>query len=156
MQIYSEIELDHGISVPLFFFLAKKSDLKIVPLSIAELDLKNHFHFGNLLRKKADLSSKKVGIISSLNLSHRHDETFPAGYHPLAKKFDNLVKQELKKKNLKSLLELSPEMIDAAQCCGYPALLVLLGTISEINFQTEILNYETSLGVGHLTVDFVI
>jgi len=156
VQIYSEEELDYGTSVPLFYFLNKKTDLKIIPLSISELDLSNHFQFGNLIRKKADLSTKKVGIISSLHLSHRHDDSNPHGYHPDGKKFDNEIKQGLKKKELDKLIELPQELISNAQSCGYPALLTLLGTISEINYTTDILSYETVLGIGHLTVEFVI
>ncbi len=154
INIYSEEKLDYGLNVPLYFFLQSNRNFKIIPLSLADLGKDEHYKFGKLLRKQIDLSSKKVAIISSLNLSHRHDKNYPGGYHQSSKKFDNEIKTDIKNKDLSSLLTLPDDIIKDALSCNFNSLLVLAGLLSEINYSPILLNYEIKLGIGHLTAEF--
>lgn len=154
IQIYSETELDYGLNVPLFFLLQNNHSLKIIPLSLAELNKKEHFKFGQLLRKQIDLSAKKIAVISSLNLSHRHDKNYPGGYHQDSKKFDNEIKSHIKENNLTDLLNLPDDLINNALSCNFNSLMILAGLLSEFNYSSSMLNYEITLGIGHLTAEF--
>jgi len=52
------------------------------------------------------------------------------------------------------LINISPDLVKEAGTCGVRSLLVLLGVIKNMNYETEVLSYEYPLGVGYLTVNF--
>jgi len=156
IQIYSEENLDYGTSVPLFHLMKNNFNFKIIPISPADLDKESHFKFGQLLRKQIDLTSKKIAVISSLNLSHRHDQAYPGGYHQDGKKFDTEIKEKIKDKNMTDLLNLPDDVIQNAASCSFSSIIILAGLLSEINYQPEIIDYEIKLGIGHLVAEFKI
>lgn len=163
VHVYAEKKLDYGTSVPLFHLFNGQSAPdsataapRLIPISTSKLGFENHFHFGELLRKKIDNTSKRVGVIASLHLSHTLDKISPAGFSPQGKVFDQKVIRCLRNKDFSSLMHLPLELMQEAEPCGFSSLFVVLGIIEKMNYQTEIYSYETSFGIGHLVVEFTL
>jgi len=155
------IELDHGSLVPLYFLSQGSPNFKLVHLAFSFLDFKIHYNFGKTLKKAIDSYSlintnKKIGIVASGDLSHRLLANAPGGYSPEGKKFDKKLIDLIEKKDIKGILNLDPDFIEAAGECGFRSILILLGALDGLNWEPEILSYEGPFGVGYLVVNFKI
>ena len=149
-------ELDHGTLVPLYYLSKHHPNFKVVPIAYSFLDLKTHFQFGQLLQKTIEHSNilQNVGIIASGDLSHRLTPDAPAGYSPRGKEFDEKIVELLKKKDVKGILNMDPDLVEEAGECGYRSIIILLGVLSGLNWQPELLSYEGPFGVGYLVMNF--
>lgn len=153
LRIYEEMELDHGMLVPLYY-LTKNQKPKIVPLANSLLDNSWHYIFGKILGEIAKESNKKIGIVTSGDLSHRLLPEAPAGYSPRGKKFDEILVKFLKEKKIEEILNMDEGLIEEAGECGLKPVIILLGALSEIeNWELEILSYEGPFGVGYLVAN---
>lgn len=147
-------ELDHGVLVPLYYLAQKYTNFKVVPLAYSYLDLETHFKFGKILQKSAIASKCRIGIIASGDLSHRLTPDAPAGYSPAGKEFDEELIEMLKKKDVKGILNMDPDLVEEAGECGYRSIIILLGALDGLNWQPEIISYEGPFGVGYLVANF--
>lgn len=154
IQAIENPELDHGILVPLYYVTKGYTNIKLVPLSFSILDLDVHFQFGKNLFEIINQSKKKIAVIASGDLSHRLTPSAPAGYSPKGKEFDKKLVDLLKKKDIKGILNLDPELIEEAGECGLRSIIILLGILDKIDYQVEILSYEGPFGVGYLVAQF--
>ena len=147
-------KLDHGVSVPLSLLTTHYKNIKLLPLSYALLDLKTHFEFGQLLKEAIQENTKQVAVVASGDLSHRLTSESPAGFAKEGALFDEAVREAIKNKNLATLFNLDQTIIDQAQECGLKPLVTLLGILHGLNYDPEILSYESPLGIGYLTCNF--
>jgi len=147
-------ELDHGVLVPIYYLAQGKSDIKIVNISYSDLRLKEHYEFGELIHNAINNYQGKVGFVASGDLSHRLIPEAPAGYAPEGKKFDQRLTNLIKNNNEKEIMEIDPELREKAGECGYRSLIILLGVLSNLNWDSEILSYEGPFGVGYLVASF--
>ncbi|MFA6536857.1 MAG: AmmeMemoRadiSam system protein B [Patescibacteria group bacterium] len=154
IQLFSEQNLDHGISVPLFHLLKNKKNYRLVPINYNTNDQEMLFAFGEALKEASFDSPKRVAIILSGDLSHRLAYDSPHGFSPQAKEFDKKIIQLLKKNNLENFKNIDGKMIQEALPCLFPGLYILLGALAKMNCQFEILNYEAPFGVGYLLGNF--
>jgi len=51
------------------------------------------------------------------------------------------------------IANLDHELIEKAAQCGYRSILILLGVLNNVSYQTEILSYEAPFGVGYLVAN---
>ncbi len=156
ITLFSEPKLEYGAGVPLALLTKKENPPRLIPLSRSGLDFKSHFSFGAALAEEIASSSKKIALLASANQSHRLSSLSPAGFSPRGEEFDALLQEALAAGNLARLISLDPELVKEAQPCGFRNLLILLGVLSEINFQSRLLSYEHPFGIGYLTVEFEI
>ena len=148
--------LDHGIMVPLYFFLESGLKCPLVPVSISFLPLEKMYLFGMALQAAAGESGgKRVAILASGDLSHRLLPTAPAGYHPDGKIFDESIQKAVRKMDPEVLLSLSDELIERAGQCGLRPLLMLMGAFDGYSVRSTIHYYEGPFGVGYLTAEFL-
>jgi len=150
IQLVSEPKLDHGAAVPLFYLTRKDNKRRIVPITYSMLNYQKHVDFGVALKEAIFHSDKRVALVASGDLSHRLSLQAPAGFSPQAKEFDKKLIQLLKKKNVESIVNLDPAMIEEAGECGLRSFLILLGAIKNMNYEFEVLSYEAPFGVGYL------
>ncbi len=152
----AEVALDHGVVVPLCYLFA---DYKcpLVSVSISGLDNKDHFKFGQVIRKAVDESGKKAMFIASGDLSHRLTPGAPAGYSKRGKVFDQEVVEIIKSGDLKRLFDIDVDLVSEAGECGLRSLFVLAGFYDNDETEGEVLSYEGPFGVGYLvgTVDTI-
>ncbi|OGF36782.1 AmmeMemoRadiSam system protein B [Candidatus Falkowbacteria bacterium RIFOXYC2_FULL_48_21] len=150
IQLVSELKLDHGAAVPLFYLTRKNNKRRIVPITYSMLNYQKHIDFGVALKEAIFGSDKRIAIIASGDLSHRLSFQSPAGFSPRAKEFDKKLIQLLKKKSVDGVVGLDPELIENAGECGLRSFLILLGAIQKMNYEFEVLSYEAPFGVGYL------
>jgi len=147
-------ELDHGALVPLYYLAKGHPNFKLVSMAFSYLDLKSHFEFGKILRQIIKSEQRPIGIIASGDLSHRLTPDAPAGFSPRGKEFDENLVELLKKRDVKGILNMNPELVEEAGECGYRSIIILLGALDGLNWQPEILSYEGPFGVGYLVAGF--
>jgi len=150
----TDVELDHGSMVPLFYLAKHLPDIKIVPLSFSELDYGKHYEFGKVIYEAISYSDRKVGLIASGDLSHRLTSDAPAGYSPFGKKFDDTIVNLLEAGNVNEILSMNANLIDNAGECGLRSIIIALGVLSNIQSKFEKLSYEGPFGVGYLVGKF--
>ena len=154
--IISSPHPDWGFNVPLFF-LAKDFKGEIQTYLMGLEEPKFYFEKGKKLYQKVGggLSSAKIAIIASGDLSHCLKEDGPYGFHPDGPKFDKDLIEALKKKDIEKILKLDDIYPEAGEC-GLRSFCFLLGILEEskIDWQPEILSYEGPFGVGYLVANF--
>ena len=72
----------------------------------------------------------------------------------MGEKFDNEFLQHLEKANLTEVFTMSRECIENAGECGRRSVLIMLGTMDEIDFKGYLLSYEKTFGVGYGIMKF--
>jgi len=146
---------DWGFNVPLYF-LAPDFKGKIEQRLIELEPLSFYFEEGKRLHKlKIENCKLKIALIASGDLSHCLRPDGPYGFHPDGPKFDKVLIEALKKKDIETILKLD-DMFPEAGECGLRSFCFLLGILeaSGINWQPEILSYEGPFGVGYLVANF--
>ena len=150
---------DWGFNVPLFFlapdFKGEKEEILIGLESP-----KFYFEKGREIYQKIDtgqtgVKTKKAAVIGSGDMSHCLKEEGPYGFNPDGPKYDKVLINALKKKDIETILKLD-EMYPEAGECGLRSFCFLLGILeaSGIDWQPEILSYEGPFGVGYLVMNF--
>jgi len=153
-QYNVHITLDHGAMVPLYFINRFYKDYSLVHITYAPLGDFELYKFGMSIKNAVDKLKEKAIIIASGDLSHRLKEDGPYGYNPLGEKFDNEFLQHLEKANLTEVFTMSRECIENAGECGRRSVLIMLGTMDEIDFKGYLLSYEKTFGVGYGIMKF--
>ncbi|MBI5732220.1 MAG: AmmeMemoRadiSam system protein B [Candidatus Magasanikbacteria bacterium] len=154
LALQSASVLDYGAAVPLFYLLRHLKNTRVVPMSYSLLDYKAHLDFGYFLKEIFMNSTKRIAVVASGDLSHRLSSASPVGFSPLAKKFDEMVLENLKTGNTAGLLSIDQKMCSEAAECGLRSLLILLGILRNVKYKLRILSYESPLGIGYLTAGF--
>ena len=152
--IISSPHSDWGFNVPLFF-LAKNFKGKIEKILIESESPEFYFNKGKKISN--DFNFHRLALISSGDLSHCLKKNGPYGFHPHGPEFDKELIECLKKKDIQNILKLNEKYPQAAQC-GLSSFCFVLGIMesSGINYQPEILSYQSPFGVGYLVVNFKI
>lgn len=146
-------DLDHGVTVPLYFIAQEYRDFKVLPISLSGLGGKEHYRFGILLREAIRQSDRNVVIIAGGNLSHKLSKNTPYGYSEDGVSFDQSIRKLLLAEDAKGFLTLSPKEIEKAAPCGINAYRTVLGTLDGFRFLPRILSYEAPLGIGYLCAE---
>lgn len=158
----TEHSLDYGASVPLALLRDRREDSKadsgvpipLSPIRISQTDVVIHFQFGSHLYEEIASSEKNVAILATGDLAHSHKVS---SLTERSVSFDHSLIQAIKGKDVETLLHpsgnLLPEPVDS---CSLKPLAVLLGSLGEQRYTPHILSYENSLGVGLLTLEFLL
>jgi AmmeMemoRadiSam system protein A len=143
-------DLDHGVLIPLNFFLEAGIDVPLIPMSIGMLPYEEMYAYGKAIAKACDRSGKRVAFVASGDLSHRLTKEAPAGYHPRGEEFDREVQKALQAGDVRKLVQMERGLIECAGECGLRPIITLLGTLDGYDFATDILSYEGPFGVGYM------
>ncbi len=143
-------DLDHGVSVPLYFLRINGWDGRVVALGYSFLSTEDHVRFGNCVREAIDEIGRPVAFIASGDLSHRLKPDAPAGYNPTAYIFDQEVIDAINCNSPERIINIDQELRQVAGECGYRSMLVALGTTQGLPLCCETLHYEAPFGVGYL------
>ncbi len=157
IQMLSETILDYGSGVPLYLLKNPGQTPKILVISPAEeLELTDHFAFGQKLGTILEASNKRLAIIASGDLSHRLKRKSPGGYSPKGPKFDNKLIEYLSDSEsaIENILKFDKRLILDASECGLKPIIINLGIVNHRNWQADILAYQTDFGVGYLSLEF--
>ncbi len=148
-------ELDHGVTVPLYYLTANLTRIKVLPIAYSLLDRLQQFGFGQVIAEvTAKDSKKRIAIIASGDLSHRLIPAAPAGYTPTGEKFDKQLIKALGKNDTQEILNFEEDFLEEAGECGYRSILILLGALNDLKTKPEVLSYQGPFGVGYAVVEF--
>lgn len=154
LTLYNATKLDYGTGIPLLYLLNNLSNVKIIPINNSQLNYEKHIQFGEYIKEICFKSPKRIGFIASGDLAHKLSDDDQA--QASGKEFDNLIIESLKNNNINQLINIKSEIIANTTTCSFRPLLILLGIIKNMNFKTEILSYESPVGIGYLTAQFLL
>ncbi|PIW75415.1 MAG: AmmeMemoRadiSam system protein B [Candidatus Portnoybacteria bacterium CG_4_8_14_3_um_filter_44_10] len=143
-------QLDHGSLVPLYYLTQDYHSAKVIPIAFSPLSLQTHFNFGQAIGEAIGKSDGKIAVVASGDLSHRVTPDAPVGYSPRGKEFDEKLIDLLKKNDSEKILNMDPSLIEEAGECGLRSIIILLGALSGLKYNFEILSYKAPFGVGYL------
>ncbi|MFH1709485.1 MAG: AmmeMemoRadiSam system protein B [bacterium] len=149
-----ETMLDHGVTVPMYYLTMASFKKPIVPVALAFLPYKDLYNFGETIRTASDNLGKKVAVIASGDLSHRLTPDAPAGYNPEGKKFDEEIVRLAGECDAEGILNLDPNLIEAAGECGFRSIVMLMGALKGLDVVPEVISYEGPFGVGYMVATF--
>lgn len=142
------LELDHGVSVPLYFLQTKVSP-SIISVSTSDLGAHDHYRLGAAIQRASKMLKRAVVVIASGDLSH--PESLEPGQKDCGvEAFDSEVVENLRRGEFRKLLEMDSERVDRIGGCGIMPLMVLLGAFEGQEVLSEVLSYENPFGSGYL------
>lgn len=142
--------IDHGTSVPLYFFLRNGWKGKVVALGYSFNSNDDHLRFGKCIKEAIDAIGRPVALIASGDLSHRLKPDAPAGYAPTAYLFDEQVVEAIETNAAARIVDIDASLRKVAGECGYRSMLIALGATAEMTPRGQVLHYEAPFGVGYL------
>src|SRR5690606_23047752 len=80
VRLWSGVELDHALLVPLYYLREAGVDVPVVALSVSRQPGLSHWRLGEALGKVLAGSDLRVAVIASGDLSHRLLESGPYGF----------------------------------------------------------------------------
>lgn len=150
LKLISKEQVDHGVSIPLFYLTRHLKNCKIMPIGYSHRNASDHAEFGKILKETIMDGNNRVAVIASGNLSHGPDKKIWAKNH-----FDKKLIKMIKSIEMTKIIKLdgTPELKEAKEC-GYRSLLILLGAINGWDYNFIVHSYEHPFGVGYLTGNF--
>lgn len=153
-QFNSNVEIDHGVFVPLFFINKKLKDYKIVHITYAPLSDLELYKFGMCIDEAAKELNMNVVLIASGDLSHKLKKEGPYDYSPYGEVFDKEFLGLLQKGDPLGVMSIDKKTITGAGECGRRSILMLLGALDKNKFTGELMSYEGTFGVGYGVMKF--
>ena len=144
------LELDHGVTVPLYFLRKAGVNLPLLTVSITFWELEDIYRFGKIIAEAAKQINRKIAVVASSDLSHRLQPGAPAGYDVRGKEFDHKYKQLVEEVDADGLLNIDPVLVERAGQCGLRPTIMLFGALDGLQVESEVLSYEGPFGVGYL------
>jgi AmmeMemoRadiSam system protein A len=111
---------------------------------------------GQLLKEVAEKLNRRVAIIASGDLSHKLLTEGPYGFAAEGPEFDAKITKMLGDADFAGMLEMSPQLCDAAGECGHRAFVIMAGALDCKAVKANLLSYEGPFGVGYGVATFTI
>lgn len=153
LVLTSEEEIDYSYAVPLYYLMQHAKDLPIIPVTYSGLGLEDHAKFGAFLKERLSGINKRFAVIASGDLSHKLTKEAPAGFSEKAAGFDKELLELFAKKDLAGLQKIDTSLLKEVEETALRQLIILLGTLGDMNYEPEQLSYEGPFGVGYAVVD---
>jgi aromatic ring-opening dioxygenase LigB subunit len=159
----SDLPMDWGTLIPLWFFLeGKKHDGKqiidpkvVIVAPSREIPLAQNITLGKEIARLAqEEKNKKIAFVASADQAHTHKKGGPYGFHPAARKFDELALNAIKRGDIRSLLELDPRFIENAKPDSIWQLAILEGILSDLPMKANLISYQVPTYFGMICADF--
>jgi AmmeMemoRadiSam system protein A len=144
------LELDHGVTVPLFFLEEMGAIKPLVHVAMSVAPPEQLYRFGLAVRKASDVLGRNVALLASGDLSHCLTHDAPAGYNKRGEEFDLELKRLLEAGDIEGIIRMDQNLVREAGECGYRSIVMMLGALDGYNFRSEVLSYEGPFGVGYL------
>ena len=143
--------LDHGTMIPLYFLREHLhlEKLQFVRIGFSGLAAQEHYRFGQCIARAAEQLGRRVLLIASGDLSHKLKKDGPYGLAAEGPLFDQLATQSLGRADYLSLMEVKPELAEAAAECGLRSFWIMAGALDRRAVKGELLSYEGTFGVGY-------
>ncbi|MCI2106144.1 MAG: AmmeMemoRadiSam system protein A [Intestinimonas sp.] len=141
--------LDHGTMIPLRFLNEFFSDYRLVRIGLSGLSPLEHYRLGQCIAQTAEALGRRTIFLASGDLSHKLTRDGPYGFAPEGPEFDRLATAALGKGDFAALLEMDPDVCEAAAECGLRSFWIMAGALDQKAVASELLSYEGPFGVGY-------
>ncbi len=148
------LDLDHGVTVPLYFLQKAGVEVPLVHVSMAVGPPERLCFFGQAVRRAARSLGRKTALLASGDLSHCLAAGAPGGYNPRGAEFDRKLAALLAGPDAKKIIKMDPALVRQAAECGYHAIVMMLGALDGYELEAEVLSYEGPFGVGYLVAAY--
>ena len=146
--------LDHGVTVPMWFINQKYANYKSIRVSQSGMAPSEHYMMGQVIAKATELSERKTVLIASSDLSHKLQNNEAYGFAPEGSQFDKIIIDSIKNSDFSSMLKMPERIRERAGECGYNSLMILAGCFDRQNVESKLLSYEAPFGVGYAVASF--
>ncbi|WBW96161.1 AmmeMemoRadiSam system protein A [Oceanirhabdus sp. W0125-5] len=149
-ELYNiEYKLDHGTMVPLYFIDKFINNYKLTTITYGGISKLQHYKFGMQLKEAISNIPGNFIIISSGDLSHKLIEDSPYGYDSAGELFDRTLINHLVNGNWEDIILMDDDLVTNACQCALKSIIILLGTLDEFDFKSDMISYEHPFGVGY-------
>ena len=145
------LDIDHGVLVPLYFIEKYYKNYQIVHITIGELSLIELYEMGTVIREAIEAHGKEAMILVSADLSHCLKDEGPYAFNPMGALFDENIIKGIEKKNYYSILTIPPQVYQPAGQCGLRPIIMGLGAIDGYDTESQVYSYEGPFGVGYMS-----
>ena len=147
---YSNMPLDWGTLVPLWFFLPghRVRPQVVVVTPSREIPLRANVRFGAVIADVARRSRRRVVFVASADHAHAHKRSGPYGYDPAAAQYDALMVKAVEQDDLRSVLRIRPALVEKAKPDSLWQLAMLAGVGERVRLRPEMLSYEVPAYYG--------
>jgi aromatic ring-opening dioxygenase LigB subunit len=152
----SDLAMDWGTLVPLWFFLkgtARKCRVVIVTPARG-IPLEQNREFGRCIAEAAEGRTKRVAFVASADQSHTHKKDGPYGYDPRAEEYDRAVSEAITAQKLASVMRFEQRLVEGAKPDSLWQMAVLVGALSLVPMQAELISYQVPTYYGMLCAGF--
>ncbi|MDD3305903.1 MAG: AmmeMemoRadiSam system protein A [Acetobacterium sp.] len=146
-----DLNLDHGVLVPLYFIEKYYRAYKIVHITIGELSLIELYKMGTVIREAIEARGKAALILASADLSHCLKDEGPYAFNPMGSLFDENIVNGIKTRNYYSILTVPHQVYEPAGQCGLRPIVMGLGAIDGWATEATVFSYEGPFGVGYMS-----
>jgi aromatic ring-opening dioxygenase LigB subunit len=136
--------LDWGTLIPLWY-LGGRRDPPVPVVVIAparDRSLAEHIAAGTTIAEASRRSGMRVGLVASADHAHTHTADGPYGFHPRAGELDEKIVSAVREGRLLSLLDLDPDLVEAARPDSWWQLLMLGGATGD-TWPADLISFET-------------
>jgi aromatic ring-opening dioxygenase LigB subunit len=136
--------LDWGTLIPLWYLGGRRHPpVPVVVIAPArDRPLPEHVDAGAAIADASRRSGLRVGLVASADHAHTHRADGPYGYHPRAGELDEQIVTAVREGRLSSLLDLDPDLVEAARPDSWWQLLMLAGATGDA-WRVELISFET-------------
>ena len=153
-QYAIKYELDHGMTVPLYFINQHFSTYNIIHITYGMLPKRQLYQFGMCIKQAVQDSDINAVFIASGDLSHKLSNDGPYTYSAYGEKFDKELVSLLKDGDVLGVFDMDDRMVEEAGECGLRSFYVMLGAMNGYEIEGNLLSYEGTFGVGYAVMAF--
>ncbi len=153
----SDLPMDWGTLIPLWFFLERKAKRRIVIVTPSrEIPLTQNFSFGRVIGEiSIELKEKRIAFVASADQAHAHKKSGPYGFHASSRIYDQLVVKAIERNDLKQLLRIDPRFVEDAKPDSLWQIAMLAGCLSRMGTNSRVVSYEVPTYYGMICADFL-
>ncbi len=140
--------MDWGTLIPLWYMGGRREEPApvVIVCPCRDRPLEEHVRAGRALAEAT--AGSRVALIASADHGHGHDPDGPYGFDEAAAEYDRRVVELIRQNRLEELLELDPELVEAAKVDSLWQLLMLHGALEGDRWKGELLSYEAPTYFG--------
>lgn len=132
--------------------LQVQAEVKVVPLSICPLSLRDSYRWGRVVAEVCAMRKERVALIAIGGLSGRWDYRAITAVSPEGKVHDDMVLRVLQSRAWNELLNIDPVLSVRAQAVGGMHHLAVLCGFAHQARDVEVLSYQGIAGTGNAVV----
>ncbi len=141
--------LDHGVMVPLYFIRRELKSFRLLRVGLSGLPYEDHYALGQVIRKAAEETGRRVVFVASGDLSHKLKASGPYGFAPEGPKYDEKVMDVCGRAAFGELMDFSEDFCERAAECGHRSFVIMAGALDGMAVEAEALSHQDVTGVGY-------